>query len=1034
MKKIQFRAKHMGLLLLLFFLPVMAIAQNIAIRGLVKDQAGEPVPGANVFVKGTTSGTITDMDGVYSINAPSNATLVFSFIGFTTQEVPVQGRSVIDVALQDDAMELGEVVAVGYGTVKKSDLTGSVASVGADALKNRATSDAAAALQGKAAGVQILSNSGAPGTGAEIRVRGMSSNSGNLGPLMIVDGLKVDNIQYLDPEMIESMEILKDAASAAIYGAQAGNGVVLITTKNGSKAKDGTIFYNGQWQLSMLSRDLDVLDANQYIDFFSKVKGGNKKFADEVRTDKYGNWDGTEINWADEVFEPTWNTRHTIGVQGGNDRGSFFLAGNIVKNNGIFKGDKDMYKRYTFQANADYKIKSWLTVGTNNSAEKWQTKSVSSQNDNGSALLAAISQDPLFGPYCDDESQLTDRQKDALEKGITVLADPKTGKYYRLSPISGQSQSANPFVMRDNNEATNSGMTLRGTTFLNFTPIKGLVYTSRFGYRMSYSNGHNYTFPYEANDFVRSETYSISASANTGFFYNWENFVNYNHTFAEKHDINAMVGMSWEQNHWDNVNISASGEDILKGYEPNFRYMDYVLADIAKSGGNAPGDSKALAYFGRLMYSYDNRYSLQFNFRADAFDSSKLPADARWGKFPSFSAGWTASNESFIKDNVSTDVLSFLKFRGSWGKNGNINVLNNYPYAVSIIANDDWYQYSTDGSAVYSSVTNGLPNPNLRWEESKQLDLGMDAKFLNSRLSLTVDWYKKTTDGLLVNVKPTIETGVGNTVINAGTVENSGLEIELGWKDRIGDFSYSINGNMATLHNELTYLDPSVDAITGRGPQGSNIQTRCSVGNELWYLYGYKFDKFDEKGKAQFKDINGDGKVTEDDFTNIGSGLPNLTYGITISLEYKGLDLNIFGTGVSGVDILPLPWRTDRPYCNVYKWYYENSYDVDTKKGEFPALDQWNLSAFSSDLALSNGSFFKIKQIQLGYTLPSELTKKVFIQNLRVFASLENFFTFTKYYGLDPEVASSNTNNQLGIDMAAYPTAKQVIFGVNLTF
>lgn len=1026
MKKIQFRANHIGMLLLLFFLPIMAFAQS-TISGLVKDQTGDPVPGANVFVKGTTNGTITDIDGKYSLTAPSDATLVFSFIGYTSQEVAVGGRTTINVTLEDEAMELGEIVAVGYGTMKKSDLTGSVASVAEADLKNRSTSDAAAALQGKAAGVQVLTNSGAPGTGAEIRVRGVSSNSGNLSPLLIVDGLKVDNIQYLDPEMIESMEILKDAASAAIYGAQAGNGVVLITTKSGAKAKDGNVFYNGQWQLSSLSRDLDVLDADSYIKF-GKEQGWltDKKL-------KAAGYNGEKFNWADEVFEPTWNSRHTIGFQGGNDRGSFFVALNTVKNDGIFKGDKDKYTRLSLQANAEYKIKKWLTVGTNNSIEKWKTKSVSQQSDNGSALLAAITSDPLFGPLCKDESELTDKQKDAIEKGIAVLAN-KDGKYYKVSPISGESQSSNPFIMRDSSEGTSEGISVRGLAYLNFNPIKGLTYTSRFGYRIAQQNNHNYQFPFRANDFVHRETYSLSASANTSYYYQWENFVNYNATFADKHDIGAMVGMSWEAHHSDNVSASTESEDPLKGYDANFLYLNYVKADAPKSFSNAPNDAKNLSYFGRLSYSFDSRYSVQANFRADAFDSSKLPSDARWGKFPSFSAGWTISNESFIQDNIGTDVLSFLKLRGSWGRNGNINVLNGYPYSSIINSNEDFYQYNAQGTPTYTSVPNGLPNPNLHWEESEQIDLGLDARFLGGRLSLGVDWYKKTTKGLLVNVKPVIETGIGTTVINAGDVLNTGIELELGWKDQIGDFNYSVNANMSTLKNELTYLDKTVDYIQGAGLQGSAITTRCSEGEPLWYFYGYKFKEYDKEGNATFEDINGDGVWNSEDMTNIGSGLPKVTYGLTINMEYKGIDLLVFGTGVAGNNILPQAWRVDRPYCNNYAWFYENSCTENNPNAKFPAVTKWTKNVFSSDLTMFKGDYFKIKQIQLGYTLPKEVVGKLFISNLRVFASLENFFTFTKYFGLDPEAASANSSNSLGIDMGTYPTAKQIIFGVNLSF
>lgn len=1054
MMKLHLLWKSAVLALPMMLLSVGAFAQQHEVKGTVLDESQLPIPGANVVIKGTTNGTITAGNGEFKMNAADGDVLQISYIGYTTEEITVNGAGPYNLSLNPDLVGLEEVVVVGYGTQKKSDLTGSIASVKSEDLANRATSDAAQALQGKAAGVQIMSNSGAPGAGTEIRVRGVSSNSGSLGPLLIVDGLKVDNIQYLDPEMIESIEVLKDAASAAIYGAQAGNGVVLVTTKKGKNGlADGTIFYNGQWQLSSLSRELKVMNAEQYIDFAKKMK-----ILKDGWEDKYG-YKGEDIKWSEEVFEPTWSQRHTVGFQGGNERGSFFAAINNVYNNGIFKGDKDIYKRLSFQVNADYKIKKWLTVGTNNSIEKYRTESISQQSDNGTAMLGAITTDPLFSPYVDMNdldadgypTQLTPQQKAALKSGYlpgdslyqAVLGDGE--RYYRISPISGQTQSSNPLIRRDQQDDYREGINVRGLAYLNFNPISGLVYTSRFGYRLGYNNTHNFQVPFVANDFVFKNDFSISASSTTHYYYQWENFINYSKTFADVHDFGAMVGMSWESSYRDNVSASASGDDILKGYDETFRYMKYlkngdgVLKSISDQGNNnVVSESKSLSYFGRITYSYDNRYSLQANFRADAFDSSKLGKDNRWGKFPSLSAGWTVSNESFIADNISTDILSFLKLRASWGRNGNINVLQGYPYAAVINSNSDWYMYTSDFKQSYGSEPNGLANPDLVWEESEQIDLGLDARFLNSRLSLGVDWYKKTTKGLLVGVQPVMESGVNTTMKNAGEVLNRGLEIELGWKDKLGDFSYSINGNLATLHNELTYLDPTVDKIAGIQLQGSSITTECVVGQPLWHFLGFKFDHFNEKGVAQYVDINGNGEFdpNTNDMTDLGCGLPTLNYGITINLEYKGFDFTAFGTGVSGNKILPQGWRTDRPYCNFYSWFYENAYDPETGTGKFPAISKagWVQNAFSSDMTIFSGAYFKIKQIQLGYSLPKELLNKVFISRLRVFASLENFFTFSKYPGLDPEAASANSQNGLGIDMGTYPTAKQLIFGVNLTF
>ena len=1014
-----------------------ALAQNPAIRGNVVDSGNQPVIGAAVMVPGTTNGVTTDLDGKFEIRVAPGTTLEVSCIGYTAKRVSAANG--MTIVLEDDAEMLEETVVIGYGVQKKSDLTGSVASVREDDLKNRSTSDAAAALQGKAAGVQVIQASGAPGKAAEIRVRGYSSNSGNIGPLLIVDGLKVDNIQYLDPEMIESMEVLKDAASAAIYGAEAGNGVVLITTKTGKKG-EGKIFYNGQFQLSSLSRKLDIMNAADYI-AFEKACG---YLTDQALADV--NYNGLDVNWSDEIFTPTWSNRHTVGFSGGNDRGNLYVSLNNVHTDGIVRGDKDVYDRLTFQVNADYKIKDWLTVGVNNSIERWSSKSVSEADDNGSFMLSAITSSPLF-PSKGDESMLTQTMKDYRAKGYNLITDPETGLYW-LAPLIGQTQSGHPFVRRDATDSQNGGFSIRGVAYVNFMPFKGFVFTSRFGYRIAQSNSHSYTAPYYSSNTVKSDNYNISASGNNSWYYQWENFINYNRTFG-RHEVSAMAGMSYIENNWDNVSASASGTDILKGYAPNFRYLDYLLSDgVTKNINNAPGRSASLSYFGRLGYSYDNRYSIQANFRADAFDSSKLPFDKKWGYFPSVSAGWTISNEPFFKNNVDRSAVSFLKFRASWGVNGNINVLNNYPYSTSIMANSVYYQYDPDSTTLsMGSIPSGLANPDLKWETSVQLDFGLDARLLNDRLTVGIDYFDKNTKDLLVGVSPVKEVGlpafgdlgVATTVtVNAGTVNNKGVELELGWRDQIGDFGYSINGNISWLKNKVTYLDPTVGQLQGRVPQGCEMGTYFEQGHSVWYLLGYKAVGFDNDGNVLYQHADGTTgtDVTASDRFDLGSGIPNLTYGLTISLNWKGFDLTIFGNGIGGSKIFPTSWRPDRKECNTYSYYWANSWDnpaVNKANAKFPAADKWSTPAFSSTLTLFDGSYFKIKQIQLGYTLPKQLTQKAKINNLRIFASLDNYFTFTKYIGLDPETATSG-GSASGIDMGNYPTAKSLILGVNLEF
>nr|WP_320023607.1 TonB-dependent receptor [uncultured Draconibacterium sp.] len=1021
--------------------------QKKTITGTVISEVdNEPVIGATVSIDGTTTGTITNIDGEYTISADPTDVLLISFIGFKPQRITVGDRTVINIVLVEDVTNLDEVVVVGYGTMKKSDITGSVVSVGAEKLQNLSTTDAAAALQGKASGVQVLSNSGAPGQGATIRVRGYSSNSGSIGPLLIVDGLKVDNIQYLDPSMIESVEVLKDAASAAIYGAQAGNGVVLITTKSGGSAKGkSSISYDMSMAIQSLARHPEIFRAADFIEY-KRMSGLDIDAL--LETNKYYDTN-IDTDWFDAVFTPSLNQQHTITFQGGNEKGNFFTSINSINNDGIVKGDKDVYKRLTAQINADYNIKDWLQVGTNNSIEKWSTKSVSQMSQYGSVMNSVLTLDPLTPVYYSSPDEFAPVMKQAYDEGKNILKDPSNGLYYATSKYRDD-DSGNPLLQRDRVDSQKKGINLRGVIYGNLKPVKGLVVTSRLGYRVAQSTEHSYNTPYFATSQAKSEDYNISARANTSYYYQWENFANYNYTI-DKHDITAMGGMSYVENNWDNVNASAQGPDILKGYAPNFLYLDYVKSNVVdgeektvKSFGNAPGKSTQMSYFGRLSYSYDNRYNIQANFRADAFDSSKLSAKNRWGYFPSFSAGWTVSNEEFFADIADQGVFSFLKLRGSWGQNGNISVLNDYKYSTTIKYNGSWYQYGVeDGAPTYGSAPSGLANPDLKWETSEQLDFGVDMRFLNSRLAFSADYFNKKTKDLLVNISPVPEIGVGSSTVNAGSVLNRGFEFEATWKDKIGnDFNYSISANLSTLHNEVTYLDPSISRITAAtgGVDGTNnpIHTAFEVGQPIWYFRGYQYDGVNpETGEAIIRDVNDDGQISDADMTYIGKAIPDFTYGVSINLEYKGFDLNIFGSGVGGNDIFTVLYRHDTPMRNSLKYFYDNAWTPQNTGASMPdpAAVAADPHFWGSSAAMFSGAYFKIKQLQFGYTVPSAITQKVLINRLRCYVSLDDFFTISKYPGCDPETATVSTApERAGFDNGTYPQAKKVTFGLNITF
>ena len=982
----------------------------------------------------SSNGTVTDMEGQFKMTVPANATLIVSCLGFADKQVQVGNLSVITITLEEDVTYLDETVVIGYGVQKKSDLTGAVASVREDDLKNRSTSDAAAALQGKVAGVQIISNSGAPGSGAQINVRGVSSNSGNIGPLIIVDGLKVSSIQYLEPSLIESMEVLKDAASAAIYGAEAGNGVVLITTKQGGKGQS-SITYSAKFINQSLAHKPEMLNAEQFIDY-----KGLQGYAIQDML-KNANYNGTDTDWFNEYFNPSWSPQHTLTFQGGNKMGHYFASLNYVNQDGIIKGDKDLYKRLSAQLNAGYNITDWLEVGNNVSIEQWTTKSVSQQGY-GSAFESLMTIDPCTPVYWTDPSQFN---QDYRNKYNAVQAGTSEYPYSFLGDENGwfatsaidETRGGSPFVQRDATEGSSQGINVHGVLFANLKPIKGLVITSRFGFRITQSNNHSYQAPFFSNGKADNKTYTLTATTNSGLYYQWENFANYNKTFANKHNLNVMAGMSFIKSRSDNVSGTATGSDILKGYDPNFRYLNYVKDDATKKFSNSPGESASLSYFGRLGYSYDNRYAIQANFRADAFDSSKLSAKNRWGYFPSVSAGWTISNESWIKDVIPVSTLSFLKLRASWGINGNINVLSGYPYSTSISLNSKWYQYHVDETGnVYGSAPDGLANPNLTWETSNQVDAGLDARFLNNRLSFTFDWFRKETRDLLVSYSPTPEYGVSRVTSNAGNVLNSGIEAELGWKDVIGDFSYGINANFSYLKNRVTYLLPSLPRITQSPASGSNYpnNTVFEVGEPIWYIRGYIYDGVKEDGTPNLRDVNGDGQISDADMTNIGKGLPDYTYGVTLNLAWKGLDFIIFGSGQGGCEILNTLYRPG--YHNSLNYFYLNSRSEKNPNAKFPepAKVSGDMNFWGSTASVFDGSFFKIRQVQLGYTVPQQWTKKVLINQLRMFVSLDDFFTFTSYPGMDPETATSGSASGRGVDIGAYPSMRKLMLGVNVSF
>ena len=996
-----------------------SFAQNVTVKGKVTDSRGEPVIGATVMLSSNqTVGTQTDLSGNYSISVPSNASLIFSCVGYATQTVALAGRSVIDIVLAEDTEFLEETVVIGYGVQKKSDVTGAIASVKESDLENRTAIDVAQALQGKAAGVQIVNASGAPGAASSIQIRGYSSNS-KTSPLMIVDGLKVNDISYLDPESIASIEILKDAASAAIYGVEAGNGVVLVTTKSGQKGS-GRVFYNFQHSIQNVAHLPEMMNAKEYMDYMV--------LAGAATQDSFG-YDGkTDTKWTDYMLETGHQQRHTVGVEGGNDRAKFYTSLSYTDNNGIVKGDKDIFKRLVGQINAEYKVKDWLTVGVNTTIDRSVRRAVSESSSISESVMGAMFVHDPTTPFIYDDNAIPARVQAMINDRIP--RDPD-GHVYGISAFNETSYMWHPQAILDRSDTETQSFRTRGTAYANLMPIPGLVITSRFGFQGGYS--HTNTYNHEV--YISSKTnqaMSISGSTNDRLYYQWENFANYNKSFGQ-HDFTVMAGMSYQQTNTDNLRGTAY---VLSSDDPNFRYLDNAVNNANMSIGGQPEVRANMSYFGRLGWSYANRYFVQANFRADAYDSSKLDKNHRWGYFPSVSAGWTVSNEPFMQGVKQALNLSFLKLRASWGVNGNVNALGAYQYASSLETNKN-YGYNLNGTFLVGvRPSKVLPNPNIKWETSRQVDVGMDLRMFNERLNFSVDWYNKNTHDLLTSTTAPANTGAETVYVNAGLVNNHGTEFELGWKDTIGDFNYGISGNLSTVHNKVV-KGTSKDRVPGQKIWSSYDVTYFEEGYPLWYLRTFMVDHIDSAtGAAVYKDFNNDGAITPDDRDFAGSGIPDFTYGVTLNMGWKGFDLLVLGAGSQGAELLYAVTRADALQQNTLKIFYSDAWKSASSTGyKYPKPDSSDKFYRCSNMRVYDASFFKIKQIQLGYTLPRKLVKKFAMSSLRAYVSLDDWFTFTKYPGLDPETSHVGSSaSGLGVDYGSYPISKKLVFGVNVSF
>jgi TonB-dependent starch-binding outer membrane protein SusC len=1038
-------------------------AQSHTVKGTVTDEkTGSTLIGVSIMVDGTTTGTITDFSGNYTLSVSTpNPVLVFSYIGYNTQKVKVNGQSPLNIKMSEDAQNLNEVIVVGYGVQKKSVVSAAISKVTAEDLNKTTPSRIEDALKGKVSGVQITQSSGQPGSDSKVRIRGVGTVN-NSEPLYIVDGMAVDGgITYLNPTDIQSVEILKDAAAGAIYGARAANGVILVTTKAGTVGKT-VISYDFNYGVQNPWKKKSVLNATEYMTLMneSSVNDGNAPKYTNAQITAAGK--GTD--WQDKTFNynaPISN--HQVSVNGGSEKGTFFLSFGLFDQEGIVGGNygKSNYKRYSLRANNTYTVYDTkdrdflnnLKVGMNVSYSKDISTGIETNSEYGSILGSALVFDPTVPVFAKDPA--------AVLAAHPYAVKDKNGNVYSIPP-AGFQEIANPVAMLD--APTNSTFNddkFVSTFWAELNVLKGLKFKTSYGTDLAFWGSDGYTFQYflasQGKDVTQS---SVNSDMHRGFTWQIENTLTYNKTFDGKHNLTVLVGQSAKKN----TIRELSGQNfVLLETNPEKANINSAIADQTLQrvqGGTTGANFSAIAsYFGRFDYNYAERYMLQATVRRDG--SSNFGPNNKWATFPSVSLGWNVTNESFLE--VRPDWFSNLKIRGSWGKNGNERI-GTFGYTSLMDGNQNYYFGSGANQLMqYGSSPSRIANPNLRWEESEQLDLGFDARFFNNSLTFGFDYFNKKTNGMLMFQPIPDYIGKGAPYANIGDMQNSGYEFEASYKLKMRDFTFNVAANASYIQNKLIKLgNASGEAIyQNAGAAGVGSYVKGKNGEVYPYFYGYKTGgilqtqaqadayntKFGEKaqpGDVIFQDIAGgvdakgnvipDNKITDADKTKIGKGMPDWTFGLNLGAEWQGFDLTVFFQGTQGNDIFDFSQRGDiqamnRPSWMLGRWIGEGTSNSIPRMTAVNANRNWR----SSDLYIKDGSYIRLKTLQLGYTLPTQWMKKVSVQKLRVYVSAENLLTLTKYDGFDPEIAAGDYFN-IGVDKGIYPQSRTISVGANISF
>jgi TonB-dependent starch-binding outer membrane protein SusC len=1035
-KTICLRSLLLWGILFVFLISTNSFAQTTTVKGTVVSQrTAEPVSGASVTVKNTSRTAVADIAGKFSINASAGEVLVISSIGYTTQEATV-GSGELRILLQESDNQLENIVVIGYGTQKKKLVTGANVQVKGADIQKQSTTNALQALQGQAPGVQITSYSGQPGAGMNVIIRGKGT-VGNFGPLYVVDGVQTNDITYLNPADIESIDVLKDAASAAIYGSQGANGVVLVTTRTGKINQKASITLDGFYGVQNVARKAQLLNAREYATIMNEAAINSNKtpyFSNEVLNNLPVN-----TSWLHHMLDknvPTQN--YVLGMQGGGAGSTYAASLGYTSQGGVVGGSNiSSFDRYTFRINSEHSLyQNIVKLGEHLTFNYQNNRGIKVDGQYNNTLRAAFGASPFLPMY---------------DSSGNYFNSDKTGWYPGQLNNKWNNTESNPYAVMDyTTRNRNSRQALIGDMYIVVEPIKGLKLRSSLGLNYYSNQNRDYIPVYRLSLYSFNDTARVSQSMGNGRTIQFDNLLSYDFKVANDHSFTVMAGSS---------SIKTKGTSMYgSNWELRVADINYAYLSVAQNVTVAnymdlegePFESALMSYFGRFQYNFREKYLLNLTLRADG--SSRFAQGHRWGYFPSVSAGWVASSEQFLQ---TVSWLDYLKVRASWGRVGNQNV-SPYQYLSTISFADAGYIFGPqEGRSAQGAWPNRLGNPDLQWETSQQTNIGFDATVMK-RLNITFDYYVKDTKDWLIAVPMLATSGVDTVVINGGDVRNTGVELALNYRNNIGKFNYSVGVNGAWNRNRIGNIPTNDHTLHGNENvlyANAGEFYRAHNGEPVGYFWGLKTagifqneaevnsyvgkggDKIQanaQPGDVRFVDLNDDGVIDAKDKTNIGDPNPDFTFGFNVALDYKGFDFLVQASGVAGNQLVQ-SWRNHSGSQANYSAAILERWHGPGSSNKMPRVteDNRNWTQFS-DLYIHDGSFLRINTITLGYDL-SGLLKKSYLGKVRFYASVLNAFTFTKYNGMDPEVGY-NEGFSSGVDLGYYPRPRTVMVGANIRF